>query len=106
MDSARTNSICTVTFSAIQSCDDLSTASWIALLGLAIVRLGVIPGLAIAGELVRDNDEAAVGGIVWGGLARTVLGGLIVGALRPRWAVATDSTRRDLRGRRLIFWVD
>ena len=60
--------------------DDLSRASWIALLGLAIVLLGAIAGLPVASELVSDDDDAAVAGIVWGALAGAIVGGLIVGA--------------------------
>jgi hypothetical protein len=64
--------------------DDLSRVSWIALLGLAIVMLGVMAGMPVAGRLVSDEDDAAVAGVVWGALVGAVVGGLIVGALCAR----------------------
>jgi hypothetical protein len=72
--------------------DDLPRASWIALLGLAVVLVGVVAGMPIAGQLVSDKDDAAAKGIVSGALAGTVLGSVIVGAPCGRAGLARKTT--------------
>jgi hypothetical protein len=44
--------------------EDLSRASWMALLGLAIVLLSALAGMPIARLLMSNEDEAAVSGLV------------------------------------------
>lgn len=64
--------------------DDLSTASWIANLGLAVAVALAFAGIPVAGALVPGDDEAAVSGIIGGAIAGLIIGGVIVGALCRR----------------------
>ena len=72
---------------------DISTASWIAIVGLVIAVVGALIGMPIAGQLLADNDDALVSGLTWGAIVGVVVGGITVGVLCGRASLSANRQR-------------
>ncbi len=57
----------------------ISGLSWLALLGFVATLPCLLLGVAVGSWVVVDNDEAVVGGLVWGTIVGVGVGGALVG---------------------------